>query len=111
MNRGATPQVRTESYAAAPTLEDLRRKPTIYPLPEWETEREALEYLACVSNEIFEEQLDGCCRVPAVWPEDLKLHTFLRWFECGFHPVVVDVCDNRAGGQIRDALRNGRFSS
>ena len=43
------------------TREDLRREPTIYLLPEWETEREALEYLACVSNEIFEEQLNGWC--------------------------------------------------
>ena len=48
----------------------LQREPTIYLLPEWETEREALEYLACVSNEILEEQLNGWYRVPAVWPGD-----------------------------------------
>ena len=77
------------------TLEDLRREPAIYLLPEWETEREALEYLACVSNEIFEEPLNGWYRVPAVWPGDRELHTFLRWFECSFHSVVVDACDNR----------------
>jgi hypothetical protein len=48
-----------------------------------------------LSSEIFEEQLNGWYRVPAVWPEDRELHTFLRWFECGFHSVVVDACDNR----------------
>jgi len=73
----------------------LQREPTIYLLPEWETEREALEYLACVSNEILEEQLNGWYRVPAVWPGDRELHTFLRWFECSFQSVVVDACDNR----------------
>ena len=51
----------------------LQREPTIYLLPEWETERDALEYLACVSNEIFEEPLNGWYRVPAVWPGDKRI--------------------------------------
>jgi hypothetical protein len=41
------------------TLEDLRREPAIYLVPEWETEEEAFEHLAEVSIEIFEEQLNG----------------------------------------------------
>jgi len=77
------------------TLEDLRRKPTIYLLPEWETYEGALDTLANVSNEIFEEQLDGWYRVPSVWPEDRGLKAFLRWFECSFHSMVMDVCDMR----------------
>jgi len=36
------------------SLDDLRREPTIYLLPEWETDEEALDNLADVSNEIFE---------------------------------------------------------
>ena len=77
------------------TLEDLRREPTIYLLPEWETEDEALEHLAEVSSEIFKEQLNGWYRVPSVWPEDRELNTFLRWFDCSFHSMVFDVCDER----------------
>ena len=76
------------------TLEDLRQEPTIYLLAEWETEKEALGHLAEVSNEIFEEQLNGWYRVPSVWPEDRELNAFLRWFDCSFHSVVVDVCDD-----------------
>jgi hypothetical protein len=45
------------------TLDDLRLEPTIYPVPEWDTEDEALQLLAEVSIEIFEEQLNGCYRV------------------------------------------------
>ena len=74
-------------------LDDLRLEPTIYLLPEWDTEDEALQLLAEVSNEIFEEQLNGWYRVPSLWPEDRELNAFLRWFDCSFHSLVVDVSD------------------
>jgi len=44
---------RVDPTSAQLTLEDLRREATIYLLPEWETEDEALEHLAKVSGEIF----------------------------------------------------------
>jgi hypothetical protein len=37
---------RVDPTSAQLTLEDLGREPTIYLLPEWETEDEALEHLA-----------------------------------------------------------------
>ena len=86
---------RVDPTSAQLTLEDLRREPTIYLLPEWETEDEALEHLAEVSSEIFIEQLNGWYRVPSVWPEDRELNAFLRWFDCSFHSMVFDVCDER----------------
>jgi hypothetical protein len=60
-------------------------------LPEWETGEEALDNLAEVSNEIFEEQLDGWYRVPSVWPDDRDLEALLRWFDCSFH-FTGDIC-------------------
>jgi hypothetical protein len=86
---------RVDPTSAQLKLEDLAREPTIYLLPEWETEEEALEHLAAVSSEIFEEQLNGWYRVPSVWPDDRELNAFLRWFDCSFHSVVVDLCDGR----------------
>src|SRR5215813_10813684 len=86
---------RVDPTSAQLTLEDLRREPTIYLLPEWETEDEALEHLAEVSSEIFKEQLNGWYCVPSVWPEDRELNAFLRWFDCSFHSMVFDVCDER----------------
>ena len=86
---------RVDPTSASLTLEDLRLEPTIYLLPEWESEEEALDHLSEVSSEIFEEQLNGWCRVPAVWPDDRGLNAFLHWFDCSFHSMVVDVCDKR----------------
>ena len=74
------------------TLDDLRLEPTIYLLPEWNNEEEALQLLAEVSNEIFEDQLNGWYRLPSVWPATRDLKTFLLWFDCSFHSMVVDVC-------------------
>jgi hypothetical protein len=86
---------RVNPTSAQLTLEDLRREPTIYLLPEWETEEEALEHLAEVSSEIFKDQLNGWYRVASAWPEDRELSAFFRWFDCSFHSMVFYVCDER----------------
>ncbi len=77
------------------TLDDLRLEPTIYLLPEWETDEEALKYLAEVCDEIFEEQLNGWHRVPSVWPCERGLKSFLFRFDCSFHSMVIDVSAGR----------------
>jgi hypothetical protein len=84
---------RADSTSAALSLEDLRREPTIYLLPEYGSEQEARGYLREYCSEIFEEQLDGWYRVPAAWPVDRTFDTFIRWFECSFHSVLFDLCD------------------
>ena len=48
------------------TLEDLQREPTIYLVPECDSQDQAIEYLGESVGEIFEEHLDGWYRVPAV---------------------------------------------
>jgi hypothetical protein len=63
-------------------------------LPEWEAE-EALKYLAAVCDEIFEEQLNGWHQVPSVWPCERDLKSFLCWFDCSFHSMVIDVSAER----------------
>jgi hypothetical protein len=45
-------------------------------------------------REIFEEQIDGWYRVPSAWLVDRTFDTFNRWFECCFHSVLVDLCDD-----------------
>jgi hypothetical protein len=84
---------RVDPTSAHLRLEDLRREPSIYLLPEWGSNEEAREHLREVSAAIFEEQLNGWYRVPSVWPGDRDLNAFLRWFECSFHSMVVDLCD------------------
>ena len=77
------------------TLDDLGLEPTIYLPPQWDTEDEALQLLAEVSNEIFEEQLNGWHRVPSVWPGERDLKSFLLWFDCSFHSMVIDLSSER----------------
>ena len=76
------------------SLEDLRQEPTIYLLPEYDTEKQAHRYLSKYYSKIFEEQLDGWYRVPAAWPVDRSFNTFTRWFEYSFHSVILDLCDD-----------------
>jgi hypothetical protein len=76
------------------TLEDLQREPTIYLVPECDTEDQAVEYLGESAGTIFEEHLDGWYRVPTVWPTKRDLATFQRWFEFSFHSMIVDLCDD-----------------
>jgi hypothetical protein len=84
---------RADPTSATLSLEDLRREPTIYLLPEYDTEQEARGYLREYCSEIFEEQLDGWYRVPSAWPVDRTFDTFNRWFEYRFHSMLVDLCD------------------
>ena len=60
------------------TLADLRREPTIYLLPPYDTEEEALSQLEKVCAETFEEQLDGWYRVPSSSPVHRDFDTFQR---------------------------------
>jgi hypothetical protein len=76
------------------TLEDLQREPTIYLMPDCDSQDQAIEYLGESVRDIFEEYLDGWCRLPAVWPKKRDLTTFQRWFEFSFHSMIVDLCDD-----------------
>jgi hypothetical protein len=83
---------RIDKASADLTLDDLRLDPTIYLLPEWESDEEALEKLAAVSAEIFAEQLNSWYLVASVCPQDRDVNTFLRWFDCS-HSMVFDLCE------------------
>jgi len=76
------------------SLEDLRRERTVYLLPECANEAEARQCLKELCGQIFEEQLDGWCRVPLLWPARRDLNAFGHLFEWSFHSVVVDLADD-----------------
>ncbi len=76
------------------SLEDLRREATIYLLPEYDTNDEALAHLRNRCGEIFEEELEGWCRLPSAWPADRSFSTFVHWFEYSIHSVLLDLCDD-----------------
>jgi len=78
--------------SASLNLDDLLLEPTIYLLPECESEEEARGHLEIACGEIFEEQLDGWYRVPSSWPRRRDFEAFNVWFEWSFHSVIVDLC-------------------
>src|SRR5262249_33267753 len=73
------------------SLNDLRLEPTIYLLPDYDTEEEARQHLQRRCKEIFEQQLDSWYRVPTAWPADRSFKTFKHWFEYRFHSVLIDL--------------------
>jgi hypothetical protein len=72
-------------------LEDVQREPTVYMIPECDSEEEATEHLAKVYGGIFKEQLEGWYRVPSSWPRRRDFDTFKRWFEWSYHSEIVDL--------------------
>ena len=85
-------------YSADPTshrltLRDLTRDPTIYLIPECDTEEDVHEVLRELCEEIFVEQLAGRFRDEATWPRDLGFDVFSRWFGFQHHSMLVDLSD------------------
>jgi hypothetical protein len=76
------------------TLEDLQEEPTVYLLPECESEEETRTNLEWKCGWIFENQLDGWYRVPSTWPRQRDMDAFERWFEWSSHSMVLDLCDD-----------------
>jgi hypothetical protein len=74
------------------SLNDLRLEPTIYLLPDYDTEEEARQHLQRRCKEIFEEQLHSWYRVPTAWPADRSFGNFKHWFEYRVHSVLIDLC-------------------
>jgi hypothetical protein len=85
---------RNDPTSGGLSLEDLRREPTVYLLPECENEEEVRECLKEMCGQILEEQLDGWYRVPSSWPSRRDLDTFDRWFDWSLHSVVIDLSDD-----------------
>jgi hypothetical protein len=84
---------RADSTSAHLTLGDLVREPTIYLIPECDTDDEVDEVLRELSEEIFEEQLAGWYTDSSTWPQDRSLAVFSRWFDYQHHSMLFDLCD------------------
>ncbi len=76
------------------SLQDLTREPTIYLLPDCDTQAELDAALRERCEEIFIEQLAGWFNDETAWPQDLGFETFCRWFDLQHHSMLVDLCDD-----------------
>ena len=75
------------------TLRDSTREPTIYLIPECDTEEDVREVLEKLCEEIFVAQLAGWFRDEQTWPRDLGFDAFCRWFDFQHHSMLVDLSD------------------
>ena len=75
------------------TLGDLVREPTIYLIPECDTEEDVHQVLCELCEEIFVEQLAGWFRDEGGWPQDRSFEVFCLWFDFQHHSMLVDLDD------------------
>lgn len=74
----------------APDPEDEK---TIYLIPEYGDDIEAMEILSRCYDIIFEMELEGWHLDESAWPVDRTFKKFRDWFAIEFHSVVEDLCD------------------
>jgi hypothetical protein len=72
------------------TLAQVQQDPTVYLIPETESEEDLGRLLHQSSKAIFEEQLEGWITDDTLWPMDRSFEVFSRWFAISFHSVVID---------------------
>ncbi len=71
---------------------DEEGESTVYLVPEFEDDGEALEVLLNIFARIFENELTSWHRDEAAWPQDRTWGMFREWFDVEFHSCVEDVC-------------------
>jgi len=76
------------------TLQDVLREPTIYLIPECDTDEDVAEVLNELCEEIFEEQLAGWYTDSSTWPCDRSYDLFRQWFDYQHHSMLVDLATN-----------------
>lgn len=66
---------------------------TVYLVPEYDDDMEAMEILSKCYDIIFEAELEGWHTDESAWPKNRTFSMFREWFEFEFHSVVEDLCD------------------
>ena len=75
------------------TFLDVAGEPTIYLIPECDTDEDLAGVLRELCEEIFEEQLDSWYRDTSAWPQDRRYDVFCQWFEYQHYSMLIDLCD------------------
>ncbi len=65
---------------------------TIYLVPDYEDDIDAMEILAQCYPIIFEAELEAWHTDEREWPSNRTFAMFRQWFEFEFHSIVEDIC-------------------
>jgi hypothetical protein len=79
------------------TLEELRQDCTAVLIPEADSEAESRNYIEGIYKEIFEMELNSWYQDRGLWPEEITLAMFRRWFDIEIHSEVVDLEEGEIG--------------
>jgi len=82
---------------------DPNDEQTVYLIPSYDNDEEALEILENVHPAIFDNELYGWHTDEAAWPQGRDLAMFKAWFEIELHSVVEDLCDYEIVDEDDDA--------
>ena len=72
------------------SLAQAREDPTIFLLPDYDTEEEAWSYVEELSRDMFEIELMSWYQDEAVWRRPRNYRTFRQWFDVELHTMVID---------------------
>lgn len=73
------------------TLDDIRRQPTVYLVPEGENDESIERFVKRHFSMIFEHELGAWCTEPSLWPENRTYAAFKEWFDVEIHSMVMDL--------------------
>jgi len=75
------------------TLLELVREPTIYLIPECDTDDDVADVLHELCEESFEEHRAGWYSDTSTWPRNRSFDIFCHWFDYQHPSMLVDLCD------------------
>ena len=77
------------------TLPDINAEPTVYLLPECESDAGAAKLVRLFAKDIFTHALDGWWREPRHLPKSMTWPLFEKWFEWRVHSMVLDLVESK----------------
>lgn len=69
-------------------------EPTLYLIPEFDTDQEGEKVLKECYSWIFEQELYSWCTDVSCWPQQRSFELFQQWFEVTSYPLVEDLVGN-----------------
>jgi len=80
------------AHSGPEALPSAEGEQTVYLIPEYEDDVDALDLLAQGFDVIFEMELHSWYTDESVWPKHRSFAMFREWFIIEFHSVVEDLC-------------------
>ena len=81
----------TSQVAPRISLKDMGHDAKAILIPEFDSEKEAEDFVRLHATEILEHTLKDWCQDRALWPPTLDHALLTRWFSISFHCMVFDM--------------------